>query len=99
MTQPEPQDINTYLANEWLKQGFEYFKLRDYSTALAYFEEVLAINPNDHDTWNVRGIALSELKNYGEAFASFDQALKIKRDDHIVWNNRGGALLDWQGSE
>ena len=89
---PEKHDINTYLANQWFKQGEEYFKLGRLEEAIACFDQIISIKPNDHLAWHNRGVALSDLGKLEEAVASYDQALHFQPDDHLAWLNRGALL-------
>jgi tetratricopeptide (TPR) repeat protein len=94
MKQPEPQDINAYLASQWDKQGVEYYKLGQIEKAIASYDQALHFKPDNHQAWNNRGVALYNLGQFEQAIASYDQAIQIKPDYHGAWKNRGIALRD-----
>jgi len=81
-------------ANAWFDQAAQQYKRGDYEAALASFNHVLKIEPDNPFAWNYHGNTLRNLKRYHEAIASFDKALEIKDDYHNAWNNRGLALHD-----
>jgi len=63
-----------------------------YKEAIASYDKVLEMKPDDHKAWNRRGIALGNLGRNEEAIASYDKALEIKPDYDYAWNRRGMAL-------
>jgi tetratricopeptide (TPR) repeat protein len=54
--------------------------------AIANFDKVLEINPNDPDVWCSRGKALQELGRTEEAIANFKKAIEVKPDYHTAWS-------------
>ena len=63
-------------------------------SAIASYEQAVAIKPDKHEAWYNRGAALSNLGRYQDAIASYEQAVAIKPDKHEAWNNRGNVLSD-----
>jgi len=76
----------------WAEKGLIHAAAKEYEEAIASFDRVLQIKPDDHQAWNNRGIALGILGIYEEAIASYDRALQINPDEHQAWYNRGYAL-------
>ncbi|MEQ8972911.1 MAG: tetratricopeptide repeat protein [Coleofasciculus sp. C1-SOL-03] len=93
MTPSQGQDINEYLAQQWLQQGYEYCKLEQFEQAIASFDKALQIKPDYHLAWCSRGVALGHLGENEKAIKSFDKALQFKPDDQLAWRNRGLVLV------
>ena len=60
--------------------------------ALAGFERVLALKPDDPPALSNRGNSLHQLRRYEEALASFDRALALRPDFAEALSNRGSTL-------
>ena len=73
-------------------EGNQLFDLQKYEEAISYYDQAIAIKPDDHEVWYNRGVALQKLQEYRQAIASYDKAIAIKPDDHEVWYHRGVAL-------
>jgi tetratricopeptide (TPR) repeat protein len=65
---------------------------QDFKSAIIYYDQALAINPDYHEALNNKGTALSALGQQEAAIACYDQALAINPDDHQALNNKGLAL-------
>src|ERR1019366_7222963 len=63
-------------------------------TAVALFEQALAINPDHAGALNDRGNALRDLGRHEEALAGYDRALTIEPSHALALYNRGNALMD-----
>ena len=77
-----------------LEQGNILMADQDYNTAIASYDQALAIKPDDYQAWNNRGRAMSDLGQKEAAIQSYDQALQSKPDYYQAWYNRGIALSD-----
>jgi CHAT domain-containing protein/Flp pilus assembly protein TadD len=86
------QDNSAYLASEYLKLAIQYYEVGNYKQSVDCFDQVLTLNPDNHEAWNNRGVALDNLGRFEEALTSFDKAIEFKPDDHEAWHNRGVAL-------
>lgn len=92
-----PDDSKPLLmANDYAKQGDNFFLEGRYQEAISNYEKALKIHPEMADTWNNRGVVLTRLQNYEEAIASYDRALQIRPEYADAWNNRGVCLLELQ---
>ncbi|MBE9130071.1 MULTISPECIES: tetratricopeptide repeat protein [unclassified Coleofasciculus] len=76
----------------WYQNGERLASLGQYSEALASYEQMLAVQPDNSDTWIKRGGMLTHLNRYSEALASFEQALTIQPNDPTALLFRGLAL-------
>ena len=84
------------MANDYAKQGDNFFMEGRYQEAIASYEKALKIHPEMADTWNNRGVVLTRLQKYEDAIASYDRALQIRPEYPDAWNNRGVCLLELQ---
>jgi len=68
----------------------------DYHAALALYEEILTLSPDDPEFLHRRAYVLSELKDYARAAANYQHALELKPDD--AWAHNGlGSLREKEG--
>ncbi|MCK5662374.1 MAG: TIR domain-containing protein, partial [Thiotrichaceae bacterium] len=58
-------------ADAWFNKGFGLFSLKRYKEAVAAYDKVIAIDPNDVAAINNKGLALQNLKRYDEAIAAY----------------------------
>ncbi|MGJ3252893.1 MAG: tetratricopeptide repeat protein [Elainellaceae cyanobacterium] len=76
----------------WCERADELFQQQRYPEAVACYEKVLQIVPNDYMIWFKRGIALENCQQYQEAVSSFDKVIEIQPQDYLAWFKRGKAL-------
>ncbi|MFB2923207.1 CHAT domain-containing protein [Aerosakkonema funiforme] len=81
-------------AEFWFNQGLHELRSSDFAGAIASFDRVVEIKPDNYEAWYNRGEAQRYLGRYQEAVASFDRAMAIKPDRHETWYNRGLALFE-----
>jgi protein O-GlcNAc transferase len=67
-------------AQQFYKEGSDFFKNGHFSEALASCNKALTIKPDYAEAWNGRGVAIAELKEPAEALASYDKAIAINPD-------------------
>jgi tetratricopeptide (TPR) repeat protein len=84
------------LANLWLRRGnaFQY-GLGEYDAALACYDRVLQLQPDQAQGWHHRGNAL--LYGYHQpltAIDSYRRALQIDPQLALTWRNQGNALIE-----
>jgi tetratricopeptide (TPR) repeat protein len=86
---------STQLSNDqlWYERGLQALAKRDYTMAIAYFNRVLLITPNQPDVWHSRGDALAALKDYSGALMSFDRALELQPDRYDTLVCRSSILI------
>ncbi|MEQ9371301.1 MAG: tetratricopeptide repeat protein [Coleofasciculus chthonoplastes F3-SA18-01] len=80
-------------AEFWFNQGVTLYELGRYEEALANFDQLISLQPNDYQAWFKRGVVLGELGRYEKALANFDQVISLQPDDYQAWHNRGAALF------
>lgn len=77
-----------------LQRGISLSEQGQHADALAVYDDVLRLLPDQAEALNNRGICLIQLGRPGEAVASFDRALSIRPQFPEAWGNRGSALFD-----
>src|SRR5215469_4570225 len=85
-----PKPSKDFLTPDY--KGMAYLDVGNYTGAIPYFDEALAINPNYSLTLNNKGAALYGLGIYNESIAYFDKALSVNPYYTIALYNKGAAL-------
>ena len=79
-------------ARNYGARGDYYKDQKEYSRALADYNQAVTLRPDKHANYGDRGTLLFEQQRYPEAIADFQRALAIKPDDAKVHRNMGSAL-------
>ena len=84
------------LATIWLRRGnaFQY-GLGEYDAALACYDRVLQVQPDDAKAWQHRGNAL--LYGYHQpdtAISSYRRSLELDPQASLSWRNQGNAFME-----
>jgi len=79
-------------AEEYYNQGIDYANLRQYTDAIASYDNAIRINPEYSKAWYNRGNAQFNLGRYPDALASYDNATRIDPGYSEAWVNRGVTL-------
>ena len=82
-------NTNIYSLNE---KGTVLDNLGNYTGAISYYDQALAINPEYINALTNKGIALYRLGNITGAISYYDQALAINPYNTNVLDNKGIAL-------
>jgi tetratricopeptide (TPR) repeat protein len=61
----------------WAEQGRAHAQMRDFSAAIAAYDQALAINPSDPSIWTAQGQILQQLQRPEEALTSFTRATEL----------------------
>lgn len=61
--------------------------------ALADYDRIVALDPQNWEAWNNRGIVLDQFERHEDALASYDRANALHPGDDNVLHNRGAALI------
>ena len=80
------------LAEQYYGDAINFTNAGQYTDALAAYDKVVFIRPNNVDAWLNRGVVLENLGRYSEAVISYDTAIAIQPRDAQVWYNRGVVL-------
>ena len=72
-------------------KGIELSSQGRYEEAIQFYDQALAINPDDKEGWNGKGDALDDLGKHEEAIICYDYVLRIHPDDS-TWTMKGIVL-------
>lgn len=81
-----------FIAEQVYKSSSKPNSLGNYSQAIPYLDNALAIDPNFKEALDNKGAALSDLANYNEAIPYFNKALAIDPNFDAALYNKGTAL-------
>jgi tetratricopeptide (TPR) repeat protein len=84
-------DCTAVLATTFYNRGTAYYDKADYERAIADYDEVIRLDPNNTNALNNRGLAYQKKGDHGQAIADFNEALRINPSNSIAFNNRGSA--------
>ena len=66
-----------------------FLLLRDLTTAVELYDQLLEDLPESQKLWNERGVVLHQLARFDEAISSYKRALKLAPDYALALNNLG----------
>ncbi|MFB2837797.1 protein kinase domain-containing protein [Floridanema evergladense] len=64
----------------WIGRGNAYKELGQKTKALADYDKVTRINPNNYEAWYSRGLLQQEMRDFPQALYSYSQAIQVKPD-------------------
>jgi tetratricopeptide (TPR) repeat protein len=76
----------------FIEIGGDFYEQGAYDEAIFWFDEALAIEPNNLDALNGKGLSLYELGKYQEAIIYYDKALAIEPNDIYALINKGVTM-------
>ena len=68
-------------ATDLAKSGKKYLDDGNYNDALSFFDQALALEPNNPDILNLKGVALRSLGRYDEASECYNKSLELDPRD------------------
>lgn len=80
-------------------QGNEHFQAGRYAEALACYDQITQLQPNEAEAWHNRGTTLAKLKRWEEAIVAYQRATTLAPDYAEAWFNWGSVLLSQQQYE
>jgi tetratricopeptide (TPR) repeat protein len=80
------------LAEQYYGDAINFSIAAQYSDALAAYDKVVFIRPNNVAAWLNRGIVLENLGRYSEAVDSYDKAIALQPGYAEAWYDRGVVL-------
>lgn len=81
-------------AADSVAQGDALLKTRNYSEALAAYDQAISQNSSNFAAWNGRADALNRAGQYTAALAASDTALALEPENTRGWINRGYILYN-----
>ncbi|NCO76115.1 MAG: tetratricopeptide repeat protein [Cyanobacteria bacterium] len=88
--------ISSETVKEWFNLGLKKAEEGNLEDAIAFWDRVLKVDPQQAQTWHNRGSALAYLNRFEEAVTSFDHAIALNVNYYQSWNDRGNALYSLQ---
>jgi tetratricopeptide (TPR) repeat protein len=77
-----------------IAQGDALMTTRNYSEALAAYDQAISLNRNNVNAWNGKADALNRAGKFTEALAASDSALTVEPSNAKGWINRGYILYN-----
>jgi tetratricopeptide (TPR) repeat protein len=77
-----------------IAQGDALIKTKNYSEALAAYDQAIFLDRNNFNAWNGKADALNRARKFTEALAASDTALTIEPSNTKGWINRGYILYN-----
>jgi len=74
--------------------GVSFYQVKNYSQALNFITQAIAINPNNPDFYYNCGNAAKDSKQLDLALARYDKAISLKPNYPEAYHNRGNILRD-----
>ena len=81
------------LAEGDFQKGISYYKQKQYTKAIAEFEQLVEANPDYENGYRILGKCYLETKNYGSAVTAFEKALKLKND--MFFSHHGLGIANY----
>ena len=88
-------------AEEYLSRGNSKIELEDYRGAIADYNKIIELIPNESIAYYNRGIAKEALEDYRGAIADYNKALELNPYNANIYHGRGNVkfkLEDYRGA-
>ncbi|MCI0480688.1 MAG: tetratricopeptide repeat protein, partial [Candidatus Dadabacteria bacterium] len=94
--EPAQEPEKEMSVDELTEKGNDYFASERFEDALACFDKVLIVNPNDQDMLHNKAAVLYKLKLYGEAIEVFNKLIQLDANDVAAYLTKGASYY-WLG--
>jgi tetratricopeptide (TPR) repeat protein len=98
--------IDPKFTEAWAQQAEILYSLKQFKSAIPYYDKVIELDPTRWGAYNDRGMAKSYSNDYYGAVSDFTEALNVKKQNHIpntaldpTYESRGDAYLKTQNYE
>ncbi len=78
--------------NRFLNSAYTHHQANEFSSAITYYEQALAIDSDQPVVRNNFGIALKEVERWDDAIAQYELAIEMDPKYAAAYNNLGNAL-------
>jgi tetratricopeptide (TPR) repeat protein len=78
----------------YFTEADEHDTLNHHDLALAVYDDIILIDPFNHDAYNDKGCVFKKAGNFIDAIRCYDKALEINPAYCRAYNNRGNALRE-----
>jgi tetratricopeptide (TPR) repeat protein len=76
----------------WIKRGYCFFHLGNYSQAILSYDKALAVDPTNTEAWNLKALAYYRMKNYDKAIECVNRVIDLDPNDGMAWYNKACYL-------
>ena len=94
-TLPEPK----HTREQWLKEAVVQSKTHQWMKALAAYEQVTRIDPDDAISFHKMADILAKLERYNEALATYERVIQLNHNSAAVYMKIGDILMKFQRHE
>jgi tetratricopeptide (TPR) repeat protein len=77
-------------------RALAHFNLKQFQKAIADYDRVLSLDPNDATSYHDRGLSKIELGKPYEAISDFSAAINIEKREHNYYEHRADAYMKTQ---
>lgn len=81
-------------AADLVSQGDRLTQMKQYSEAVAYYDNAISLERNNFNAWNGKSDALNRAGDFMDALAASDTALALEPSSAAGWINRGYILYN-----
>jgi tetratricopeptide (TPR) repeat protein len=96
------QNTNNSPADDYLASAAQKYGNRDYRGALAEYDRIIAIQPNNAIAYNYRGVLKVKIQDFPGGLADYNRAIQLNANYGEAYSNRGNLkankLQDLQGA-
>lgn len=95
ITIPEPK----HTVGQWLQEAVAQSKARQWMQALAAYEHVIQIDPDDASSFHKMADILAKLERYKEALATYERVIQLNHNNGTVYMKIGDILMKFERYE
>jgi tetratricopeptide (TPR) repeat protein len=81
-------------ATDWYVKGNQLMKDKNYTQAIAAYDEAITRSPDYYEAWNGKADALNRARQFPDALAASDKTLSLNPEYVQGWINRGYILYN-----
>lgn len=81
-------------ATDWYAQGNTLMKNKNYTQAVAAYDQAIAIAPGYYEAWNGKADALNRAQRFNDALSASDKTISLNPEYLQGWINRGYILYN-----
>jgi tetratricopeptide (TPR) repeat protein len=96
LSQPEMAPAAQKSSEQWVKEGNDHYKAKEYEQALAAYTQAIALAPGQAAIYLSRGTTYSQLGQYDQAIADYTQAITLDPRHVTAYHNRGDIYYTLQ---
>jgi len=87
---PATEQVSIPEFGSWFMKAFTFMEVGKFDGAIECFQQVIALDPAQHEAYNNMGVCLGRLNRIDDAVAAIEKATMLKGDYAEAWSNLGG---------